>query len=125
MRLDKFLWSVRLFKTRSIATDECKKSRVKVNGLIAKPSKEINNSDIIEIKYHFYTKTIRIINIPTQRVSAKLVNDFILDITPVDEYAKLDMMRENTQSYKPKWKGRPTKKDRRNIDEFFTNLPEN
>jgi len=124
MRLDKFLWSVRLFKTRSIATDECKKSRVKVNGLIAKPSKEINNSDIIEIKYHFYTKTIRIIAIPTQRVSAKLVNDFILDITPVDEYAKLDMMRENTLSYKPKWKGRPTKKDRRNIDEFFTNLPE-
>ncbi|MDI6833941.1 MAG: RNA-binding S4 domain-containing protein [Bacteroidales bacterium] len=124
MRLDKFLWSVRLFKTRSIATDECKKSRVKVNGLIAKPSKEINNSDIIEIKYHFYTKTIRIIAIPTQRVSARLVNDFILDITPEDEYAKLDMLRENTLSYKPKWKGRPTKKERRNIDKFFTNLPE-
>ena len=125
MRLDKFLWSVRLFKTRSIATDECKKSRVKVNGLVAKPSKEINNSDIIEIKYHFYTKTIRIIAIPTQRVSAKLVNDFILDITPVEEYAKLDMIRENISTYKPKWKGRPTKKDRRNIDEFFTNLPRN
>lgn len=125
MRLDKFLWSVRLFKTRSIATDECKKSRVKVNGLIAKPSKEINNSDVIEIKYHFYTKTIRIIAIPTQRVSAKLVNDFILDITPVEEYAKLDMIRENISTYKPKWKGRPTKKDRRNIDEFFTNLPRN
>lgn len=125
MRLDKFLWSVRLFKTRSLATDECKKSRVKVNGIVAKPSKEINNSDIIEIKYHLYTKTIRIIAIPTQRISAKLVNDFILDITPVEEYAKLDMIRENTSTYKPKWKGRPTKKDRRNIDEFFTNLPKN
>ena len=124
MRLDKFLWSVRLFKTRSIATDECKKSRVKVNGLIAKPSKEINNSDIIEIKYHFYTKTIRIIAIPTQRVSAKLVNDFILDITPDDEYAKLDMMRENTLSSKPNWNGRPTQQHRRHIDELFTNLPE-
>jgi len=78
--------------------------------LVAKPSKEINNSDIIEIKYHLYTKTIRIIAIPTQRVSAKLVNDFILDITPVEEYAKLDMIRENTSTYKPKWKGRPTKK---------------
>ncbi len=125
MRLDKFLWSVRLFKTRTIATEECKKSKVKVNGLIAKPSKEINTNDIIEIKFHLFTKTIKVISIPNQRIGAKIVNEFIEDLTPDEEYAKSDMIRVNSLSYKPKWKGRPTKKDRRDIDDFFTNFSDN
>lgn len=93
MRLDKFLWYVRLFKTRSLASEQCKKSRIKVNNQIAKPSKEVHEGDIVEIKCTYYVKTIKITALPHQRIGPKIVNQFIEDLTPDEEYQKSDMIR--------------------------------
>ncbi len=116
VRIDKYLWSVRLFKTRSQATDACRAGRVKIDGDAVKASREIKAGQEINIHMGAITKTIKVIEVLQKRVGAKLVPEYMQDLTPEEEYQKLEMIK---QSPFVKRKGRPTKKERRDMDEWF------
>ncbi|MET3732028.1 RNA-binding S4 domain-containing protein [Moheibacter stercoris] len=119
MRLDKFLWYVRYFKTRSIAADAVKKNRVKVNGDVAKASREVTPSDVITVRKDQIDYQFEIIQLPKTRLGAKLVSLHIMDKTPKEEYAKLELRKMEQDYYREKGEGRPTKKDRRDLDDFM------
>lgn len=119
MRVDKFLWSVRFYKTRTIATDEIKKNRVSIGENPIKASREVMEGDVIKIRKNQIDYQIKILQIPKSRVGAKLVPLYIKDVTEKEQYDLLKM-RQLTQSYyRQKGEGRPTKKDRRDIDDFI------
>lgn len=118
MRVDKFLWSVRYFKTRSIATDACKQGKVRVNDNIVKPSREVYPSDKVTIRKDQINYEIEILDLPPSRVGAKLVSIYIKDVTPKEALEKLDLLKYSQDFYRKKGTGRPTKKDRRDIDEW-------
>jgi ribosome-associated heat shock protein Hsp15 len=118
MRIDKWLWCVRVFKTRSIATAECKKGRVFVNNLLVKSSKIVVENDLIEVKKPPVNYTFKIIGIPKNRVAAKIVDQYMIDITPSEEIEKLKLMIETKKEFGRRGYGRPTKKDRRDINKF-------
>jgi ribosome-associated heat shock protein Hsp15 len=125
VRIDKYLWSVRIYKTRSIATEECKHSHVLVNGNCVKPSYNIKVGDIIQIKASPILKSYKVIGILDKRVSAVLSTQYIADITPEEEFNKLAFIQNNRKSAFVKHEkglGRPTKKDRREIDKFKNDL---
>lgn len=119
MRVDKFLWCVRYFKTRSIATNACKKGHVKINGDSVKPSRDVFPTDKIEVRKNQINYKIEVIDLPPSRVGAKLVNIYITDITPKENLEKLDLLKYSKDYYRKKGTGRPTKKDRRDIDDWF------
>jgi len=128
MRIDKFLWCIRFYKTRSIATEACKKSHVKVNGSIVKPSREVYPTDKIEIRKDQINYQIVVNDLPPNRVSAKLVDIYRTDITPKEAFEAQELLKFSKDYYRKKGAGRPTKKDRRDIDDFYndpesTNLP--
>jgi ribosome-associated heat shock protein Hsp15 len=116
-RIDKFLWCVRLFKTRSKATIACKKKRVLVNDQDVKPSAKISKGDRIEIKRPPIIRSFVVKETLDSRVGAKLVDNYIEETTPEEEYQKLKKARETT-IIRTKGKGRPTKKERRQIDKL-------
>jgi ribosome-associated heat shock protein Hsp15 len=118
MRIDKWLWSVRLFKTRTQASDACKGGKVKIDGSKIKASKEIRIGDIIEVQQHLIKKLVKVSQLPKSRVGAKFVPDLLEDMTPAGEYERLDMMRQLNQEKRDRGEGRPTKKDRREIDKL-------
>ncbi len=119
MRIDKYLWCVRYFKTRNIATNACKKGHVRVNGDIIKPSRIIYPQDIIEVRKN-QIKYILIVNdLPPSRVGAKLVDIYRTDMTPKKEFEANEMLKYSNNYYRKKGEGRPSKKDRRDIDEFY------
>ncbi len=118
-RIDKFLWSVRVYKTRSIATEACKKGRIIVNDIPVKPARMITTGEIIHVKKNPVLYTYRVKEIPPSRVSAKLVNDYIEDNTPDEEKLKLDMKNKTYAAFRFKGSGRPTKKDRRDLDKLI------
>lgn len=119
MRVDKYLWCVRYFKTRSIATKACKKSHVKVNEELVKPSREVYPTDVIEVRKNQINYKIEVLDLPPSRVGAKLVNIYLNDITPKENLKKLDLLKYSQDYYRKKGTGRPTKKDRRNLDDWF------
>ncbi|MDQ7916745.1 RNA-binding S4 domain-containing protein [Mesonia sp. MT50] len=119
MRIDKFLWCVRYFKTRSIATNACKKGHVKINGSSVKPSRDVYATDKIEVRKNQINYKVEVLDLPPSRVGAKLVNIYIIDITPKENLEKLDLLKYSKDYYRKKGTGRPTKKDRRDIDEWF------
>ncbi len=121
MRIDKFLWSVRIYKTRSIATDKIKKNRVSIGGQFAKASKEVKQGDTIFIKKNQIELKIKILQIPKSRLGAKLVPEYIQDQTDKEQYEILRMKRLEQNYYRAKGEGRPTKKDRRDLGEFIEN----
>jgi len=116
IRIDKYLWSVRLYKTRSIATDECRKGRIIINNTQVKPSRIILKNEIIVVKKPPVIYTYRVIEPIENRVSAKLVDQYAEDITTDEEKAKLDHRIAGGVIYRDKGTGRPTKKERRLID---------
>lgn len=118
-RIDSFLWSVRLFKTRSKASEACKKNRILINGTEAKPSKEIRKGDTILIKKSGVKFEYMVIEVLAKRVGAKLVSDYLNDITKVEEKEKLKLQQLAQKTYRDKGAGRPTKKDRRDLDDFL------
>lgn len=118
MRIDKFLWSVRFYKTRSIAADEIKKNRVSVGENTVKSSKEVKEGDVIKIRKNQINYKIKILQVPKSRLGAKLVPLHIVDQTDKQEYELLKLRRDEQNYYRLKGEGRPTKKDRRSIDEF-------
>jgi ribosome-associated heat shock protein Hsp15 len=118
IRIDKFLWSVRIYKTRSIASDECRKGRIIINNIQVKPSRAVLKDEIITVKKPPVIYSYRIIKPIENRVSAKLVEQFIEDITTDEEKAKLDIRQVGGIVYRDKGTGRPTKKERRLIDKI-------
>lgn len=119
MRLDKFLWSVRLYKTRNISAEEIKKNRVSIGGQIVKASREVKIGEIIEIRKNQINYKIKIIQIPKSRVGAKLVALYVVDMTEKEQYELLKIRKLSQDYYRQKGLGRPTKKDRRDMDDFI------
>lgn len=118
MRIDKYLWCVRYYKTRNIATEACKKNQVTLNGNIAKPSKDILPGDKITFRKDQITYIIKVLSIPDNRVGAKLVDLYRIDETPAESFAHLEMLKLSKAHYRKFGEGRPTKKDRRDLDDF-------
>lgn len=118
-RLDKFIWSVRLFKTRTLAVNECKKNHVLINDEVCKPSKNVNVNDVITIKKSGILFKYKVLAELEKRVGAKLVSDYMKDITSVEEIEKYKTIQLAQKVYRQNGLGRPTKKDRRDIDEFW------
>ena len=116
VRIDKWLWAVRLFKTRSQATDACRGGKVKMDGHNVKPSREVIVGDEIEVQLGAIKKKVKVLQAVKNRVAAKLVPDLAEDLTPAEELEKLDMLRQLNYERREHGVGRPTKKDRREID---------
>jgi ribosome-associated heat shock protein Hsp15 len=116
IRIDKFLWSVRIYKTRSIASEECRKGRIIINDIQVKPSRTVIKNEIITVKKPPVNYSYRVIEPIENRVSAKLVEQFVEDLTPEEEKAKLNIRQAIGIVYRDKGSGRPTKKERRQID---------
>ncbi len=119
MRIDKYLWCTRYFKTRSLATQACKKGQVTVNDVVAKPSRDVYISDRITLRKDQVNYTLTINDIPPNRVGAKLLDIYRTDTTPRDAFAAKELLKYSKDYYRKKGMGRPTKKDRRDIDDFY------
>lgn len=120
MRIDKYLWCVRYYKTRTLATTACKKGHIKVNGAVVKPSREVYPTDKIELRKNQINYKITVNDIPSNRISAKLVDIYRTDTTPKTEFEAQELLKYSKDYYRKKGTGRPTKKDRRDIDDFNT-----
>ena len=110
---------MRYFKTRSLATNACKKGHVKINGAAAKPSRDIYTGDEIEVRRNQVNYRMMVMDIPPSRVGAKLVDIYRKDTTPSKEFEIMEMLRLKKDSYRKKGTGRPTKKERRDMDEYY------
>jgi ribosome-associated heat shock protein Hsp15 len=122
MRVDKYLWCVRYYKTRNMVTEACKKNHITVNGQIAKPSKEVFPLDKITFRKDQITYLISVLDIPQNRVGAKLVDIYRIDETPPETFAHLEMLKLSKEHYRKTGTGRPTKKDRRDLDDLELNI---
>lgn len=118
IRIDKYLWAVRLFKTRSIATDACRAGKVKMNDIPVKPSHEISVGEIYELNIEQMHRTVQVKELLANRVGAKLVENYLTDLTPPEEYERIQMARQYGFEHRDRGAGRPTKRDRREIEEF-------
>ena len=118
-RLDKFLWSIRLFKTRSIAAEACKSGKIFVNQQVAKSSKMVKAKDCIEVKKDRITYSYQVLQIPPSRVGAKLVSEYITNITSKEDLELLELHKLNRAYDRKKGTGRPTKKERRALSDFL------
>ncbi len=118
MRIDKYLWCVRYYKTRSLATAACKKGQIRINDYIVKPSREVYIGDKIGVRKNQINYKLKINDIPESRMSAKLVDIYRTDITPKDAFAAQDTLKYSKDYYRKKGVGRPTKKDRRDIEGY-------
>ena len=118
MRIDKYLWCVRYFKTRTLATIACKKGQVKINNEVTKPSREIYITDKIVVRKNQINYQLAVNEIPLSRIGAKLVDIYRTDTTPKDQFKAQELLKYSKDYYRKKGIGRPTKKDRRDIDDF-------
>ncbi|MFR9166515.1 MAG: RNA-binding S4 domain-containing protein [Dysgonomonas sp.] len=118
VRIDKWLWAVRLFKTRSIAIEACKKGRIMIKDMPVKPSRMIKRGDIIQIKKAPIVYSFGVIDLIERRIGAKLVLNYLKDVTPASEYQILELTKVSGFVDRAKGTGRPTKKDRRELDQF-------
>lgn len=121
MRIDKFLWCVRFYKTRSVSTDEIKKNRVSIGAGPVKSSKEVKAGDLIKIRKNQIDYLIKVLEIPKSRVGAKLVPLYIVDKTDKEQIEILKQRKLAQDYYRIKGEGRPTKKDRRELDDYTGN----
>jgi len=119
MRIDKYLWSTRYFKTRNLASNICKKGHVKINGQIAKPGKEVLPMDKIVVRKNQIDYQFTVLDIPASRVGAKLVDIYRKDTTPKEAFEHNELLKYSKDYYRKKGSGRPTKKDRREIDDYL------
>lgn len=118
MRLDKYLWAIRLYKTRPIAADACSNGRVMMDGRILKASHEVKQGERYNINIEQLHKEIEVVSIPPNRVGAPLVQLYMKDLTPQEEYQRIQMARQYAFEKRDRGVGRPTKRDRRDIEEF-------
>ena len=120
VRVDKYLFAMRIYKTRSIAADACKCGRIKMNGIEVKPSRSFKIGDVFTVRKGPVTYTYRVLQLSANRLSAKLVPSYMEDITPPEQKEILELARYAAQSGRDRGTGRPTKKDRRDIEQFFS-----
>jgi ribosome-associated heat shock protein Hsp15 len=119
VRLDKWLWAVRLFKTRSLATDACTAGKVQIDGHSVKPARNVHPGETIVALCGEITRTVKVLGLLDKRVGAKLVSGFMEDLTPASEYEKQRAKHVSPVGLRPPGAGRPTKKDRRSIIKFL------
>ena len=119
-RLDKWLWAARIFRTRTIAADACKKGRVMIGGVQQKPSKMIKEGEVIQVRKPPVTYSFKVLKCIQNRVGAKLVPEVLENVTTPDQYELLEMNRISGFVNRARGLGRPTKKDRRDLDDFIT-----
>ncbi|MBR4590358.1 MAG: RNA-binding S4 domain-containing protein [Bacteroidaceae bacterium] len=117
-RIDKWLWAARIYKTRSMAIDACKNGRVMIDGVKLKPSKMIKEGEIIQVRKPPITYSFRVLKAIQNRVGAKLVPEVLENVTTPDQYELLEMNKISGFVNRARGTGRPTKKDRRDLDEF-------
>lgn len=119
MRIDKWLWAVRQYKTRTLATEACEKGRILINEQTVKPSRLINEGDEINIKRTGLTRTLKVLKLSMNRLNAKLVPEYFTDLTPLDQIEAYKARLTKITIYRDPGTGRPTKRDRRTLDDFF------
>lgn len=119
VRIDKWLWAVRLFKTRSEAADACRSSAVRLNGTVAKPSAKLRTGDTLVVRTKALTRTVVVLALIEKRVGAVRVPEFLEDRTPESEYEVAREKRENARVFSYRGAGRPTKRDRRDIERLL------
>lgn len=122
VRVDKYLWAIRAYKTRSEATDACNGNKVSINSSVARPSKPVKHGDRIDVRKGPATLSYKVLQLCEKRMGAQLVPDFAQDITPDSERAKLHAPAETIVMRRDKGTGRPTKKDRRELDALMDML---
>jgi len=122
MRIDKYLWCIRYFKTRNMASEAIKKGHVSVNNQTAKPSREVFPMDKIILRKDQINYQIKVLDIPQNRVGAKLVDMYRKDETPEEAFTHLEMLKLSKEHYRANGTGRPTKKERRDIEEYTNDL---
>ncbi len=119
VRIDKWLWAVRIFKTRSQATEACRKGHVSIDNLPAKPSRVLHCGETVQVRKPPVVRSFKVLELAEKRMSAKLIVDYIEDVTPPEELEILDMQKNMRWITRDKGTGRPTKKERRDLDDFF------
>lgn len=119
MRIDKYLWHTRYFKTRNIASTACKKGQVKINEQVVKPSREVYPTDEVIVRKNQINHQFMVLDIPKNRVGAKLVDIYRNDTTPKEAFENEELLKYSKSYYRKKGMGRPTKKDRREIDDYL------
>ncbi|RAV27660.1 RNA-binding S4 domain-containing protein [Sinomicrobium soli] len=124
MRIDKYLWCVRYYKTRNIATEACKKGHIEINGQKVKPSREVYPGDRIKLRKNQVNYELTVLDIPQNRVGAKLTDIYRTDTTPKEAFENTELLKYAKDHYRKKGTGRPTKKDRRDIDGFLDEDPD-
>ena len=124
MRIDKYLWCVRYYKTRNIATEACKKGHIKINGEQVKPSREVYKNDKIIVRKNHINYQLEVLDIRLSRVGAKLVDLYRQDNTPKEAFEQAELQQLAQDYYREKGEGRPTKKDRRAIDNLLNDFQE-
>ena len=121
MRIDKYLWCIRYYKTRGLAAEVIKKGHVSVNNIKAKASRDVFPLDKITLRRDQINYIVKVLDIPPSRVAAKLVDLYRKDETPAESFEHLEMIKLSKEHYRAKGEGRPTKKDRRDISEYTEN----
>ena len=125
MRIDKYLWCIRVFKTRNLASNACKKGHVKIDGVNVKPSKDIFGDEKISVRKNQINHLSKVLDIPTSRIGAKLVDLYRKDLTDKEQFEKTELLKFAKDYYRKKGLGRPTKKDRRDIDGYQNDTKDN
>lgn len=115
IRIDKYLWAIRLYKTRSIAGEACRSAKVKIGDQPVKASREVNVGDVIELRVGIMNKVIEVKEVIKNRLKASLAVEKYIDITPAEELERIDMIRQMKTEHRDRGTGRPTKKDRRDL----------
>ena len=118
MRIDKYLWCTRYFKTRNMATQACKKGSIRIGDSIVKPSREVFPGDEISVRKNQINYSLEVLEIPPNRVGAKLVGLYRTDTTSKEAFENQEMLKFAKHHYRKKGQGRPTKKDRRDLEDF-------
>jgi ribosome-associated heat shock protein Hsp15 len=118
MRVDKYLWCIRYYKTRSIATQACKKGAVRVNDNVVKASRDVYHGDIIRVRKNQINYSLLVLDLPESRLGAKLVDIYRKDTTPKEAFEQNELLKYSKDYYRKKGVGRPSKKDRRDLDDF-------
>ncbi|MBM3404034.1 MAG: RNA-binding S4 domain-containing protein [Bacteroidetes bacterium] len=118
LRIDKWLWAVRIFKTRSLAAEACHTGKVRIDDIEVKASRAVHPGEVITVKAGIIQKTYRVLGLLEKRVSAKLAAGYVEDLTPPEEYKKLELQRDSAFILRDRGAGRPTKKERRIIDKL-------
>lgn len=122
VRIDKWLWAVRIFKTRTIAAEACKKGRVMIDNVTVKPSRNIHVGDVIQVRKPPITYSFKVLALSHNRMGAKLVPQFMENVTTPDQYELLELSKISGFVDRQRGTGRPTKKERRDLDQFGSSI---